>query len=370
MGLIAAKCTQCGANIEVDDSKEAGICKYCGTAFITEKAIINYNTYITNNNNFSGANINIVGRDIKNFLEIGNNSLKARNGKEAFEYANKALEIKADSSDAWLMKMKALEYIGTIGDPRVGEIVTCGKNAIQYAFSDKKEETEKEVYKYYLSRALSLLVIATDQINNDIKELKHQAIKLRITNNSNTVELMDRLTYDALILKNAVPKKKILNREEYEEEYQNFVKAIANQYVKYSKALIERYLLCGQTLFNSQIELRRQTLRLFKDGLNEENQKDIPESEIKTRACYIATCVYGSYDCPQVWTLRRYRDGILNKTWYGRAFIKCYYTISPTLVKWFGNTKWFRNFWKLKLDKIVNRLIQKGIANTYYNDKY
>ena len=48
--------------------------------------------------------------------------------------------------------MKALEYVGTIGDPRVGEVVTCGKNAIQYASDDKKEETEKEVYKYYLSR--------------------------------------------------------------------------------------------------------------------------------------------------------------------------------------------------------------------------
>lgn len=23
--------------------------------------------------------------------------------------------------------------------------------------------------------------------------------------------------------------------------------------------------------------------------------------------CYIATCVYGSYDCPQVWILRRFR---------------------------------------------------------------
>lgn len=40
MGLVVAKCTQCGANIEVDDSREAGICKYCGIAFITEKRLI------------------------------------------------------------------------------------------------------------------------------------------------------------------------------------------------------------------------------------------------------------------------------------------------------------------------------------------
>lgn len=57
MPLVAAKCTQCGANIEIDNTKEAGSCKYCGTAFITEKAINNYNTYITNNNNFVGGDV-------------------------------------------------------------------------------------------------------------------------------------------------------------------------------------------------------------------------------------------------------------------------------------------------------------------------
>lgn len=36
--------------------------------------------------------------------------------------------------------------------------------------------------------------------------------------------------------------------------------------------------------------------------------------------CYVATAVYGSYDCPQVWTLRRFRDYTLAETWYGRAF--------------------------------------------------
>lgn len=48
MSLVPAKCTQCGANIEIDSTKEAGICPNCGTAFISEKAI---NNYITNNNN-------------------------------------------------------------------------------------------------------------------------------------------------------------------------------------------------------------------------------------------------------------------------------------------------------------------------------
>ena len=60
MSFIPAKCTQCGANIEVDDTKEAGICNNCGTAFVTEKAIKNYTTYITNNYNIQSADFSSI----------------------------------------------------------------------------------------------------------------------------------------------------------------------------------------------------------------------------------------------------------------------------------------------------------------------
>ena len=85
--------------------------------------------------------------------------------------------------------------------------------------------------------------------------------------------------------------------------------------------------------------------------------------------CYIATAVYGSYDCPQVWTLRRYRDYTLAEKWYGRLFIRSYYAISPTLVKWFGNTEWFKHFWHSRLNKIVKHLLSVGIENTPCKDK-
>lgn len=85
--------------------------------------------------------------------------------------------------------------------------------------------------------------------------------------------------------------------------------------------------------------------------------------------CYIATCIYGSYDCPQVWTLRRFRDYTLKRTWYGRIFIKFYYKTSPKLVKLFGQTKWFKHFCKHQLDKFVADLNYKGVDNTCYYDK-
>ena len=90
--------------------------------------------------------------------------------------------------------------------------------------------------------------------------------------------------------------------------------------------------------------------------------------EVSTSACYIATAVYGSYNCSEVWTLRRFRDETLAKTWYGRAFIKTYYAISPTTVKWFGETKWFKNVWRRLLDKFVSKLNNKGVENTPYQD--
>ncbi len=93
----------------------------------------------------------------------------------------------------------------------------------------------------------------------------------------------------------------------------------------------------------------------------------IKEGEPKS-GCYVATAVYGSYDCPEVWTLRRYRDNRLAKTWYGRAFIKTYYAISPTLVKWFGKKTWFKNFWLKRLNKFVTNLKEQGFEDTPYND--
>ena len=85
--------------------------------------------------------------------------------------------------------------------------------------------------------------------------------------------------------------------------------------------------------------------------------------------CYVATAVYGSYDCPQVWTLRRFRDFSLAKKWYGRAFIKFYYAVSPTMVKYFGNMPWFKNYFRKRLDKLVAELNDQGYGNEPYYDR-
>ncbi|MCR4637084.1 MAG: TFIIB-type zinc finger domain-containing protein [Butyrivibrio sp.] len=107
-------------------------------------------------------------------------------------------------------------------------------------------------------------------------------------------------------------------------------------------------------------------------GQAESKIKDIDPEYVappSTGGCYVATAVYGSYDCPEVWTLRRYRDYNLAMTWYGRTFIQLYYAISPYVVRVFGDTKWFKALWRGHLDKLVRRLQEKGFESTPYEDQ-
>ena len=116
---------------------------------------------------------------------------------------------------------------------------------------------------------------------------------------------------------------------------------------------------CSVQIVEASEEWKKKNWRLF-DCLK----------EYEPRGCYVATAVYGSYDCPEVWTLRRFRDNMLDRTWYGRAFIRAYYAVSPALVRWFGTTGWFRSLFKAPLDRFVRKLRQRGVQDTPYQDKY
>ncbi len=63
MPLVAAQCTNCGGTLQVDDSKDAAICQYCGTPFIVEKAVQNYQIH----NSYNIENANIIMNDDKSF---------------------------------------------------------------------------------------------------------------------------------------------------------------------------------------------------------------------------------------------------------------------------------------------------------------
>jgi hypothetical protein len=83
--------------------------------------------------------------------------------------------------------------------------------------------------------------------------------------------------------------------------------------------------------------------------VNESNA--VYENKLKelNKGCYIATMAYGDYDHPQVMILRQFRDDVLDKSAFGKWFIKTYYHYSPKLVK------------RLKNQRAVNSIIRKAL---------
>lgn len=84
------------------------------------------------------------------------------------------------------------------------------------------------------------------------------------------------------------------------------------------------------------------------------------------KGCYIATAVYGSYDTPEVWMLRRFRDQRLAHIALGRAFIAVYYRISPWLLR--HDRGLIRRLASGPIAALVRHLRKRGVPDTAYQD--
>ena len=99
------------------------------------------------------------------------------------------------------------------------------------------------------------------------------------------------------------------------------------------------------------------------------NSRRSSTSGSSSDGCYIATAVYGSYDCPEVWTLRRFRDEVLRESVLGRLFIRSYYAVSPGLVRHLGSKPLFQKPVKMALDSFVSNLKKAGFRDTPYHGR-
>lgn len=72
--------------------------------------------------------------------------------------------------------------------------------------------------------------------------------------------------------------------------------------------------------------------------------------------CFVATAVYGDYECSQVMILRRFRDEILEKSRWGRNFITFYYQNGPSWAQMVKRRPWFSFIIRKCLDLFVKLL--------------
>jgi hypothetical protein len=108
----------------------------------------------------------------------------------------------------------------------------------------------------------------------------------------------------------------------------------------------------GELEMNSEMRKRYNDQKNALANLHRAVQKRSSSSSSSSSGssgCYIATMAYGDYEHPQVMILRQFRDEVLDKSAFGKWFIKNYYHYSPKLVE------------KLKNKKGINAIIRKTL---------
>ena len=368
--MKALTCEMCGSTNLI---KEDGVfvCQSCGTKYSVEEA---KKMMVEGTVDVKGTVKVDKSNEIENLLKLAEEAIGSVNGEEAYSYANRALEIEPENAKAWFLRMKAVGLTAILKDLKVLEVIKAGNNAIKFS----NNELSKDVYVYYLTKCLNDLKFCMNQLadTDAIKRLYEANAQLnawKATENtlaSDTIASLILTQVDNVVkLRELVPNSLVSS----DSEISKLVGEVAKQWVYYTNALNSRFNVYGSKLNDETVAKYRAVLAKIKQGLPDNMQNVIADEEISNPSsgpCYVATAVYGSYDCPEVWTLRRFRDFTLDETWYGRLFIKAYYATSPTFVKYFGNVKLFKSQGKKLLDRWVAKLNKKGYENTPYDDKY
>ena len=374
--LVAAKCPNCSSNIEVNQNDNKVKCEYCHSTILVDDAIERLKVELSGEVEVKNL------PKLKNLLKIADRAFEDNDFEKALDHYKQALAIDSDNWRATYKEGICTARTSTLAQFNLDKAIIGSKNALRILKDNKIDERELAAYKvemahHLISLCISFFTFAFDHYNdfwtleNSANEMWNRILLVR----EGTKFALDVLLDDKTIT--------LCPKDENGEETQGWKIVALKEIVMCDVTICEprRYKsgysqygdLYSNTLINANLRLELVNEYDKCVEVIKEYEPDYVPSEInrdgKVNGCYIATCVYGSYDCPQVWTLRRYRDYELSKTWYGRLFIKIYYRFSPTIVKLFGNTKWFNDIWKPKLDKMVSNLNEKGYESTPYEDK-
>lgn len=181
MPLVSAKCTSCGATLNVDQSLDAAICPYCGTPYIVEKAINNYNTtYRVDNLKADVVNINSDG-SAKARIDAGNAFIQLKEFDNAYTAYFEAAKLTPQDFRTWwgCLRARTRDFTLTTADSRqIQEFQDLANKAFQFMTPDEKQMYSKKYYDFIrpLNIALGESQSAKQQ---EIDELDRQIGVLR-----------------------------------------------------------------------------------------------------------------------------------------------------------------------------------------------
>lgn len=349
--MKALKCEMCGST-ELIKKDGVYVRQHCGVQYTVEEA---KKMMVEGTVDVKGTVKVDTSDELKNLYEIARRAKDSDNNENAAKYYDMILVKDPQSWEAnfYVVYFKAMSCkIAEIWSA-ANSLYNCIEPVMELVNNNVTNEEERasviEELKLRLSIAAKMLSgAAKNSYEETDEEIKNDYIQEYINNAFECAKIL-YLFGDALEIY-------------FESEYGNDA--------AYSwKGAIEIHNEFLQYLADK--ESNKNQMKEYADKIHKYDKSyQLPEFKTSSGGCYIATAVYGSYDCPQVWTLRRFRDFTLAQSWYGRGFIKTYYAISPTLVKVFGNTRLFQSLGRALLDKKVNNLNAQGVENTPYNDKH
>ncbi len=151
MTFVHAKCTACGANMQIDKSLEAANCEYCGAAFIVKKAINNYNIA---NTQINGQTVNVnVGTNSSKLKENAEKSFAAGQFKNAYLDFRKAVEMDRTDSEAYwgIVRVHMVVYPNLyVGSEEQGDIVYyLMNNPTEYDYRNYGQQAIESYFTYW-----------------------------------------------------------------------------------------------------------------------------------------------------------------------------------------------------------------------------
>jgi len=116
MTFQAAKCPECGADIQVPADRDSIKCMYCGKDIIVRQAVQA-----------------VAGPSAQNWMKLAAAAEDAGNHEEAYRYFTRVLEVEPGNAEAWLGKAIAAGWGSNLRSDRLGEMLSGIEQAIACA---------------------------------------------------------------------------------------------------------------------------------------------------------------------------------------------------------------------------------------------
>lgn len=359
-------CEMCGSHELV---KEDGlfVCPYCGCKYTLEEA---RKMMIEGNVDVSGSTVKVDdSKELENLYQLARRAKDQGKYTDAREYYSKILLKNPNDWEAVFYsefcKMAAINSVDR--SDSIGEMIKILPTIFNLLSAYEKDS---ENYRKY---AIT--------INNDLVSCVDEYLKAatKMYTDKETINDVDKLEFLRAIFTASIAFNSIADMLYTLSKADDGIKYIVIHHYKDAISGYNGILKIKlQQISDKNVASCIPTVGYYTDLINSCVEKiRYFDSEYEPKltyrqssgGCYVATAVYGSYDCPQVWTLRRFRDYTLAESVLGRAFIKTYYAISPTVVKYFGDTVWFNKLFRGVLNKVVAKLNETGVEDTPYEDR-